>query len=168
MVSALRRQGVGRLEMLTGDHALVARVTAEQLGLDAVHAEMLPEEKLATGQALRRKYGMLVMVGDGINDAPALADADVGIAVASIGADVALDAADMVLMNNRIESVAWVHQLARRTVTVVRQNLTLAIGVIVILTGFAAAGRMNLPVAVLLHEGSTLIVALNGLRLLRG
>ena len=168
MVSALRRQGVGRLEMLTGDHALVARVTAEQLGLDAVHAEMLPEEKLATGQALRRKYGMLVMVGDGINDAPALADADVGIAVASIGADVALDAADMVLMNNRIESVAWVHQLARRTVAVVRQNLTLAIGVIVILTGFAAAGRMNLPVAVLLHEGSTLIVALNGLRLLRG
>ncbi len=163
----LRANGMRRIEMLTGDHEQVARTIAEQLGIDGYRANLLPEEKLTAAEALRSEYGHIVMVGDGVNDAPALASADVGIAIGSIGADVALEAADIVLMNDSLEGVAWVHAHARRTAGIVRQNLTLAIGVIAVLSGFAVAGRIPLPLAVVGHEGSTVLVALNALRLLR-
>jgi len=166
-VAALRRQGIGRIEMLTGDHDLVAAAIARQVGLDGFEAELMPEDKLTAGRRLRERYGHIVMVGDGVNDAPALVDADVGIAVGSVGADVALDAADIVLMGDRIEQVAWLHRQARRTAAIVRQNLTLAIGVIAVLGIFALFAGVPLPLAVIGHEGSTVLVALNALRLLR-
>ncbi|MFH0981355.1 MAG: cation-translocating P-type ATPase [Planctomycetota bacterium] len=167
-IARLRAQGARRIEMLTGDHALVARAIAGQLTLDGVRAELLPQDKLDAGRQLGSgRNGSLIMVGDGVNDAPLLAHADVGIAIGSIGADAALDAADIVLMNDRIEEIGWLDLLAKRTATIVRQNLVLAIGVIVVLSVLAVGGRVPLPLAVVGHEGSTVLVALNALRLLR-
>lgn len=163
----LRELGVRRLVMLTGDHARVAQRTAEHLGLDEFHADLLPEAKVTQAERLRAQYGTLAVVGDGVNDAPVLARADVGIAVASIGSDAALEAAPVVLMNNSLERLVWLFSHARRTASIVRQNLTLALGVIVVLSGFAMAGMVGLPLAVIAHEGSTVVVALNALRLLR-
>jgi len=164
----LRAAGVTRIEMLTGDHRLVAEAMTKTLDIDGYRAELLPEQKQGAAEQLRAAYGSLVMVGDGVNDAPALAAADVGIAIGSIGADVALEAADIVLMNDSLEGVSWVYGQAQRTARIVRQNLTVAIGVIVVLAGFALAGKVALPLAVVGHEGSTVLVALNALRLLSG
>ena len=166
-IRQLRAQGIRRIEMLTGDHEIVARRVASQLELDDYHAELAPEDKLEVTRALRAKHNTIVLVGDGINDAPALAGADTGIAMGGIGSDLALDAADIVLTNDRIERVAWLHLHARRTAAIVRQNLTLAIAVIAGLSVFAVTGNIELPIAVIGHEGSTVLVALNALRLLR-
>lgn len=163
----LRENGFRRLVMLTGDHAEVARRTAERLGLDEFYSDLLPEDKIRHAEEIRRDVGAVAMVGDGVNDAPALAHADVGIAMASIGSDAALEAAPIVLMSNSFERLAFLAHHARRTARVIAQNLTLAIGVIVVLSMFAVAGRIDLPVAVIAHEGSTLLVAANALRLLR-
>ncbi len=153
--------------MLTGDHQIVAKQVASRLGLDGCLAELKPEDKVTATESLRDQYGALILVGDGINDAPALAHADAGVAMGSMGADVALEAADIVLMNDRIEGVSWLHQHARRTARIVRENLLLAIAVIAVLSVFAALGHVPLPLAVIGHEGSTVVVALNALRLLR-
>ena len=153
--------------MLTGDHEIIARRVANLLELDDFRAELAPQDKLSAANELRSEHGTLILVGDGINDAPALAHADVGIAMGSMGVDVAMEAADIVLMKDRIDTVAWLHAHARRTAAIVKQNLTLAIGVISVLSVFAAMGEIPLPLAVIGHEGSTVIVALNALRLLR-
>ena len=166
-VERLRRQGIRRIDMLTGDHEIVARQVATSLRLDGYMAELAPEDKLAVTRKLRSEYGTVVLVGDGINDAPALVSADAGIAMGTMGTDVALEAADIVLMKDRIEGVAWFHRHARRTAGVVRQNLILAVTVIATLSVFAVLGAIPLPLAVVGHEGSTVLVALNALRLLR-
>lgn len=166
-VRKLRAQGVARIEMLTGDHRTIAEQLASELKLDDFHAELNPEDKVETTKRLSEAYGAVVLVGDGINDAPALAHADVGIAMGSMGADVALEAADIVLMKDRIERVAWLHRHARRTAAIVGQNLTLAIGVIVVLSVLTVTVGVPLPLAVISHEGSTVLVAINALRLLR-
>ncbi len=166
-IDNLRRQGVKRIEMLTGDHSIVAERVAKTLALDGFRAELLPDEKLEAVESLQRDYGNVVVVGDGINDAPALAHADIGIAMGKGGTDVAMDAADVVLMNDRIESVAWLHRHGTRTASIVKQNLTFAILVISVLSIFAAMGRIPLPLAVIGHEGSTVLVCINALRLLR-
>ncbi len=166
-VDRLRRNGLQRIEMFTGDNEGVASAIASQLALDGYRAELLPEEKLSEAESFRKEHGAIVMIGDGVNDAPTLATADVGIAIGSIGADVALEAADIVLMNDSIEGVAWLREHALRTTRIVRQNLALAIGVIIVLSGFALTGHIPLPLAVVGHEGSTVVVALNALRLLR-
>jgi len=166
-VQRLRRRGVGRIEMLTGDHEIVARRVAEDLGLDGFRAELKPEDKVAATKKLRDDYGSIVLVGDGVNDAPALVTADVGVAMGSIGAEIALEAADVVVMKDRIERVAWLHGHALRTAGIVKQNLSFAIGVIAVLSVFAVLGSVPLPLAVVGHEGSTVLVALNALRLLR-
>lgn len=163
----IRSQGVKHLAMLTGDHELVARRVAEHLRLDGYLAELSPEDKLTAVEKLREKHGAVVLVGDGINDAPALAHADVGVAMGARGAEVALEAADIVLMNDRLDGLAWLHRHALRTARIVRQNLTFAIAVIVTLSVFAAMGDVPLPLAVVGHEGSTVLVSLNALRLLR-
>ncbi len=166
-VASLRRQKIQHIEMVTGDHEIVGGQVAKKLGLDGYRAELAPHDKLTAIRSLQEQYGVIVVVGDGINDAPALAHADVGVAMGSIGTDVAMEAADIVLMQDRIERVAWLHRHALRTRSIVRQNLSLAIAVITILSGVAVMGSIPLPLAVIGHEGSTVLVGLNALRLLR-
>jgi Zn2+/Cd2+-exporting ATPase len=166
-IDQLRAMGFTDLVMLTGDHPEVARRTAETLGLDSYHANLLPEEKIEHVRQIRESVGAVAMVGDGVNDAPALAHADVGIAMASIGSDAALEAAPIVLMSNTFGRLGFVANHARRTSRIIWQNLTLAISVIAVLSVFAVAGKVDLPLAVIAHEGSTLVVAANALRLLR-
>ncbi|WP_042198765.1 heavy metal translocating P-type ATPase [Paenibacillus camerounensis] len=153
--------------MLTGDARHTAQAIARQCGIDEVYAEMLPDGKLEMIKELTGKYGKVAMVGDGVNDGPALAAASVGIAMGAAGSDVALETANVVLMNDDITKIPYAITLGRRTSRVIRQNITFALAVIVILVVSNFWGGLNLPSGVVSHEGSTLAVILSGLRLLR-
>ncbi|MBD2314599.1 heavy metal translocating P-type ATPase [Desertifilum sp. FACHB-1129] len=167
-IARLRQLGVEEIVMLTGDRERVARSIAEQLGVDRVYAELLPEDKVTAIRQLQKQYQTVAMVGDGINDAPALAQASVGIAMGTAGSDVALETADIVLMADRLEKLEQAIRLGRRAQTVVKQNITFAIAFVVLLLIANFVGKMPLPLGVLGHEGSTVAVTLSGLRLLRG
>jgi Zn2+/Cd2+-exporting ATPase len=165
-IERLRRAGIRHIVMLTGDHEAVARAVAARLGIE-YRAELLPEEKVAAVEELQERFGGVIMVGDGVNDAPAMATATVGIAMGAVGTDVALETADVVLMADDLSKVAYAIDLSRRSRTVVQQNFAVAIGVIALLVLATFGGVLPLPVGVLGHEGSTVAVVLNGLRLLR-
>jgi len=171
----LRGAGVEHIVILTGDNPRVANAVSQFVGADEVYAELLPERKLEVIRELKAKYGAVAMVGDGVNDAPALAEATVGIAMGAAGTDVALETADVVLMADDLTSIAYAIKLSRRARRVMLQNLTFALGVIIVLVISAlnlnpllvSAGReLPLPLGVIGHEGSTVIVVLNGIRLL--
>ncbi len=164
-VQALRRMGI-EVVMLTGDHPAVARAVAEAVGITQFEAGLLPEEKLERIRALARTYGSVAMVGDGINDAPALAAASVGIAMGKMGSDVAIETADVVLLQEDLRWVAEAIALARTAMRTVWQNLAFASGVIALLALLTFGVGIPLTLAVVGHEGSTLLVVLNGLRLL--
>jgi len=167
VVRRLHEQGVRHVVMLTGDHPEPARAIAEEVGIDRVLSELLPEEKSTALEALREELGPVAMVGDGVNDAPALAVADVGIALGAAGTDVALETADVVVMGDDLNGVPYALELSRRARRIVLQNLVFASGVLVVLVALALVGRMTLSLGVLGHEGSTIVVVFNGLRLLR-
>ncbi|MFO7173276.1 MAG: heavy metal translocating P-type ATPase [Bacillota bacterium] len=167
-VAALRRAGVRRVVMLTGDNERVAAAVAAQVGVDEFRAGLLPGEKLEAIRELERRYGPVAMVGDGVNDAPALAAATLGVAMGGAGNDAVLESADVVLMSDELHRLPEAFRLGRRARQVVAQNLAFAVGVIVVLVAFTLAGSMTLPLAVVGHEGSTILVALSGLRLLLG
>ncbi len=166
-ISRLKRLGVERIVMLTGDNSRTARSIAEQIGVDQVYAELLPEDKVDVIRQLQKQYQTVAMVGDGINDAPALAQASVGIAMGIAGSDVALETADIVLMADRLERLEDAIRLGRRSQNIVKQNIVFALGFVIVLMILNFAGNMTLPVGVLGHEGSTVMVTLSGLRLLR-
>ncbi len=168
MVADLHRAGVERVVMLTGDNAVVARQIAEQVGVDDVRAELMPDDKAAIMAELEREYGPVAMVGDGVNDAPALATATVGIAMGAAGTDVALETADVVLMGDALEAIPYTIRLSRKARRVVWQNIIFALSVIVVLVIGTFVVNLPLPLGVVGHEGSTVIVVLNGLRLLVG
>jgi Cd2+/Zn2+-exporting ATPase len=153
--------------MLTGDNERTARAVAAQLGIDEVRANLTPEDKLRVVRELRAASGHLAMVGDGVNDAPALAEASVGIAMGPAGTDVALETADVALMGDNLERLVYARHLATRTQRIVRQNLVLSVIVIAVLVGGAIAGMFSLPAAVIGHEVSEFVVIGSGLRLLR-
>ena len=152
--------------MLTGDAPKVAQAIGNALGMDEIHAQLLPEEKVDVVKALLARDGKVAMVGDGVNDGPALAAASVGIAIGASATDVALETADIALMTDNLEKLPYVIGLSRAARRIIRQNLTLSMGVIGFLVLTTVVGVMTLPVAVFLHEGSTLLVVSNGLRLL--
>jgi heavy metal translocating P-type ATPase len=164
---ALRDSGVRRIVMMTGDRRPVALRIGAELGLgpDEIHAEMLPQDKVREVGELARS-GKVAFVGDGVNDAAALARADVGIAMGAAGSDVALQAADVALLSEDMERLAYAHRLARRTAAIIRQNLVVAIGAMVVLVTGGLFFDLPLPLAVVGHEGGTVLVVLNGLRLL--
>jgi len=164
-VARLKRQGI-EVVMLTGDANRTAQAVAGELGISKVYAGLLPEDKVERIRALKREYGSVAMVGDGINDAPALATATVGIAMGAAGSDAALETADLVLMNDDTGRVADAIGLGKRARKIVKQNIVFALSVIVLLIAANFVEGIALPVGVVGHEGSTILVILNGLRLL--
>jgi Cd2+/Zn2+-exporting ATPase len=161
----LRRLGIGPLIMLTGDNEAVAANIAGTLGIE-FQAQLMPEQKLQAIRELRERHGTVAMVGDGINDAPSLAAADLGISMGGSATDVALETADVVLMADELRHLPWAISLSRAARRIILQNLLFAFGVMAVLLGITLAGRLPLPLAVAGHEGSTVLVILNGLRLL--
>jgi len=166
-IAAMHAAGVEKVVMLTGDNERTAQAIARELGIDEVHADLKPEDKAVKVRELSAQYGHVAMVGDGVNDAPALAEATVGIAMGAAGTDVALETADVALMADDLEKLAYALRLARRNQHVVNQNLALATFVITILVIGAVAGVLSLPGAVLAHEISEFVVIGSGLRMLR-
>ncbi|GIP60352.1 heavy metal translocating P-type ATPase [Paenibacillus woosongensis] len=165
-ISKLREMGIATV-MLTGDRSGTAEAIAREAGVDQVFGDLLPEDKVNHVRSLREKHGHIVMVGDGVNDAPALASATVGMAMGTGGTGAALEVADVVLMNDNLEMVAETVALARRARRIVKQNLVFAAAVILTLIVGNFVQGISLPLGVIGHEGSTLLVILNGLRLLR-
>jgi Cd2+/Zn2+-exporting ATPase len=165
-ITQLRALGIGRLVMLTGDNEQAARAIARETGLEEWRAGLLPEDKVAVVRELQAAGLRVAMVGDGVNDAPALAAADVGIAMGAAGTDVALETADVVLMSDDLTKLPYAIQLSRAARRVIVQNLAIALGVIVVLVTSILVHGVPLPLAVVGHEGSTIVVVLNGLRLL--
>lgn len=166
VVSSLHRLGVRHVALLTGDNYGTASTVAAQLQVDEVRAELLPEQKLRAIHDLKNRFGSVAMVGDGINDAPALAAADVGIAMGGIGSDTALETADIVLMTDTISKVPYGIALGKKALRVIKQNIALALltkGVFLVL---GVLGLSSLWLAIFADDGAALIVILNGLRLL--
>ncbi|NLC25902.1 MAG: cadmium-translocating P-type ATPase [Fastidiosipila sp.] len=166
LVTDLHAQGLEQIVMLTGDNRRAAQAVANELGLDGQYSELLPEDKVSALADLSEKYGEAAMVGDGINDAPALASADLGIAIGAAGADVAMETADVVLMSDDIGRLSYAMGLSRATSNNVKQNLIFAIIVVVVLLAGVLIQTVNMSLGMLVHEGSVLLVILNAMRLL--
>ena len=168
LLKVLRRMGIPATVMLTGDNDATAQTVAQGIGVTEVYSNLLPEDKVDAVKQLQQRYRTVAMVGDGINDAPALAQASVGIAMGGAGSDVALETADIVLMADRLEKLEEAIRIGVRSQRIIKQNITLALISIALLMVANFLGELTLPAGVLGHEGSTLLVTLNGLRLLRG
>jgi Cd2+/Zn2+-exporting ATPase len=166
-IANLRENGIQQVLMLTGDNQRTAQAIGSAVNVDDFYANLLPEDKVTKVQELEAHYGHVAMVGDGVNDAPALAEATVGVAMGAAGTDVALETADVALMADELEKLVYAFQLSHRSQKVVKQNLILSIIVISFLSLGAIAGLLTLPLAVLGHEISEFIVIGSGLRMLR-
>lgn len=166
LIQTLHRLGVKQVVMLTGDQRRVAKAIADQTGIDDYRAELLPDDKLEVIRELKER-GRVMMVGDGVNDAPALAVADLGVAMGAAGTDVAMETADVILMGDQLDNIPRLLSHTRRAKKVLKQNLSFAGGVIVLLIAATLGFTLALPYGVVGHEGSTVLVCLNGLRLLR-
>jgi Cd2+/Zn2+-exporting ATPase len=166
-IQMLREHGIGHVVLLTGDHEAPARAAAASLGIDEVRAGLLPDEKLAAVTELRRHHGALAMIGDGVNDAPALAAADVGIAMGVAGTDAALETADIALMADELAKIPYAVRLSRATVRNIRANIAFSLALKAAFLILAIAGAATLWMAVVADMGASLIVIANALRLLR-
>jgi Cd2+/Zn2+-exporting ATPase len=159
--------GIKKLVMLTGDNNETAREIGREVGVTDVHADLLPQDKVAAIKELQEEYGSIAMTGDGVNDAPALAAATVGIAMGGAGTATALETADVALMADDLQQLPFAVGLSRASRAIIRQNLAISLGVIGLLIVSSVLGLVQLSGAVILHEGSTIVVVLNALRLLR-
>lgn len=166
VIKELRKAGIERVAMLTGDNERVAQSIAQQVGVDKIYAGLLPEDKVRVIKEIEAEVGPTAMVGDGVNDAPGLATASIGIAMGAAGTDVALETADLVLMGDRLELISYAIALSKKARRVVWQNIAFSIGVIIMLILGTFFVNLPLPLGVLGHEGSTVIVVLNGLIML--
>ncbi|CQR73638.1 Lead, cadmium, zinc and mercury transporting ATPase; Copper-translocating P-type ATPase [Sporomusa ovata] len=166
-LAALQAAGVENMAMLTGDNKRVAAAIADKLNIDAFYSELLPEDKVLVLKQLAHKYGSVAMVGDGVNDAPAMATATVGIAMGVAGSDTALETADIALMSDDLSKLAYVMKLSRKTVAIIKQNVTFSLVIKLLFVLGTFAGFVNLWLAVLADTGASLLVTLNGMRLAR-
>jgi Cd2+/Zn2+-exporting ATPase len=166
-VEQLRAEGVDHVVLLTGDHAANADLVRRDVGLDEAQADLSPGDKVGHIARLRARYGPVAMVGDGVNDAPALAAADVGIAMGVAGTAVALETADVALMADELGKLSYAVRLARATLSNIRVNVGLALGLKMLFVVLAVSGLATLWLAVLADTGASLIVTANSLRLLR-
>ena len=165
-LAALRDEGL-HLVMLTGDNEGTARAIGRETGVDDVRAELLPLDKVETVERLVESYGGVAMIGDGVNDAPAMGRATLGIAMGSAGSDAAIEAADVALMSDDLSKLPWLVRHSRRTLSVIHQNVVFALGVKAVVFGLATAGFATLWMAIAADMGASLLVIGNGLRLLR-
>lgn len=166
VLERLHRIGVSKTIMLTGDNERVGRAIADAVGLDEVKAGLLPEDKVKAMEEFAERYGQVAMIGDGVNDAPAMARATVGIAMGGAGTDVALETADVALMADDLSKLPFAVALSRASRRIIRQNLWVSLGVVALLIPATLFGWAGMGLAVLVHEGSTLVVVINALRLL--
>lgn len=163
----LKSIGIKHMVMLTGDHQNVGDAIAKQIGLTGVKGNLLPEDKVSEIEKLIQQYNKIAMVGDGVNDAPAMALSTVSIAMGAAGSDVALETADVALMSDKIENLPFVIGLSRASKRIIKQNIWISLGVVCFLVPVTILGLTNIGLAVIFHEGSTIVVVLNALRLLR-
>jgi Zn2+/Cd2+-exporting ATPase len=154
--------------VLTGDRKASAEHMRAELQLEDIRAELKPENKVAEIRALAKQGRKVAMVGDGVNDAPSLAVAHIGVAMGARGSDAALEQADIVLMHDRLENFLAAFRLSQRARAIIRQNLVISLGTVVVLVTFAMLGKIPLTIGVVGHEGSTVVVVMNSLRLLFG
>jgi len=163
----LKNIGIKKMIMLTGDHQNVGDSIAKQIGLTEAKGNLLPEDKVTAILELKKRYTKIAMVGDGVNDAPAMANSTVGIAMGAAGSDVALETADVALMSDKIENLPFVIGLSRKSKMIIKQNLWISLGIVAVLIPATILGYATIGPAVIIHEGSTLLVVLNALRLPR-
>lgn len=162
----LKKIGIKRMVMLTGDNQKVADAVAKEIGLTDAWGSLLPEEKVDAIKKLQKQESKVAMVGDGVNDAPAMANSTVGIAMGAAGSDVALETADIALMGDKLETLPFAIGLSRKAKGIIKQNLWISLGVVALLIPATILGLASIGIAVLIHEGSTLVVVFNALRLL--
>jgi Cd2+/Zn2+-exporting ATPase len=167
VMASLERVGIERTVMLTGDNEATARAIAATAGVDDFQANLLPEQKVVAIEALLDEYEGVAMVGDGVNDAPALARASVGIAMGAAGSDTALETADVALMADDLSKLPHTVELSQRSRRIIRQNVALSLGIKAVFLALALTGTATLWMAVFADMGASLIVTLNGMRLLR-
>jgi Cd2+/Zn2+-exporting ATPase len=167
IVARLHAAGVGKVIMLTGDNRVTAEAIAREVGIDEVYAELLPEDKLRKIEEFVTRHGTVAMVGDGVNDAPALARASLGIAMGAIGSDAAIETADIALMTDDVSKLPWLVRHAKRTLAVIRQNIVFSLGVKAVFIALTFAGLASLWGAIAADVGASLLVVFNALRLLR-
>jgi P-type E1-E2 ATPase len=165
-IDKIRGEGVSEIWMLTGDNENVAAKIAKELGV-SYEAKLYPEEKVQRVKEWRRKGRVVAMVGDGVNDAPALAAADIGIAMGAVGTDVAIETADIALMTDELQKIPDVIRLSRKALRVIKENLIFAIVFNTVLIFLSANGWMTMILGAILHQGSSLLVILNSMRLLK-
>lgn len=167
VICELRQLGIQHIRMLTGDNRETGEAIAAAVGVDGFLAEALPEDKLRELEMLRREYGSVAMIGDGVNDSPAMAAATIGIVMGAIGTDAAIEAADIALMSDDLSKVPWLIRLARRTLRIIKQNIAFALGLKLLFVALAACGLASLWMAIAADTGASLLVVFNGMRLLR-
>ncbi|MDN6625555.1 MAG: HAD-IC family P-type ATPase, partial [Acidipropionibacterium jensenii] len=167
MIARLHRAGVEKVVMLTGDTRLVAETIGKATGIDEIHSSLLPEDKLEMVAQLQQEGYTIAMVGDGVNDAPALATADIGVAMGAAGSAVAVETADIALMGDNLLKLPEAIGLAKRTVSVMRQNIAIALITVMLLLAGVFAGGVTMSIGMLVHEASVLVVIANAMRLLR-
>ena len=167
VVAQLHNLGVREIVMLTGDNAAAAEIVAREVGIDTVRAGLLPEDKVAEVEALAARHNVVAMIGDGVNDAPAMARANFGIAMGAIGSDAAIETADIALMSDELDRVPWLVSHAKRTLAIIRQNIVFSIGIKALFMILTLLGIASLWGAIAADVGATLLVVANALRLLR-
>jgi Cd2+/Zn2+-exporting ATPase len=167
-LQALRNAGLRHIVMLTGDNQETARTIAAETGVDEVHAELLPADKVTAVERLVAKYSSVAMVGDGVNDAPALGRASLGIAMGAAGSDAAIETADIALMSDDLSKLSWLVRHSRRTLAIIRQNIASSLSVKVAFVILTFAGYASLWAAIAADMGVSLLVVFNALRLLAG
>ena len=167
VIAELKKLGITRLAMLTGDNDRVAQSIGKDLGLTEIYGSLLPEDKLTIIDKLVSEYSEVAMIGDGTNDAPAMAHSSVGIAMGAAGSDVALETADVALLSDKIENLPFVIGLGRKSKQIIKQNLFISLGTILFLIPASIIGLTNMGITVFIHEGSTVLVVFNALRLLK-
>jgi Cd2+/Zn2+-exporting ATPase len=166
-IGSLKNEDIKEVILLTGDNVRTAEKIAEKIGIESYHADLLPEDKVGIINNLKNNYHQVAMVGDGVNDAPSLASADIGIAMGMGGSDAALDTADIILVKDDLKKLPYLKSLSKKTLKIIKQNIIIALGLKFLFLALAIPGLATLWMAVFADMGASLIVIFNGLRTLK-